>query len=385
MRERIFGQPLSFSPGEKWQYSNLGSVLLGQIIRRVTGQYYGDFLSARIFEPAEMTTTRIISEADLVPHRAAGYQRMNGVLKNQEWVSPALNTTADGSLYFTVRDLARWDSALTGDGLLSRGSMAAIRTPVRLNDGSEKHDGFGWSLGTASGHAVMSHGGSWQGFKAYILRFPEDRLAVAVLANLAEATPAPSPGASWSCGIPRSSSCPTNRTPGSMAIRTDFDYIPLGLSGLGSGTGRAFKFVSVTGRILSGLAIDSVTPSDISAFAIEREILKLPNPPRSYLVRAPTRFEPSHGGSRYDQNRPPRPRYLCLDRADHERRRGGVGILPGAVRLGNPSDAAGTGGMVLHLPARGTRCGRQLHHATRHDGRGHSTTLGDLLRRRQHR
>jgi hypothetical protein len=69
-----------------------------------------------------------------------------------------------------------------------------------------------------------------------------------------------------------------------MAIRTDFDYIPLGLSGLGSGTGRAFKFVSVTGRILSGLAIDSVTPSDRSAFAIERELLKLPNPPRSYLV-----------------------------------------------------------------------------------------------------
>jgi CubicO group peptidase (beta-lactamase class C family) len=189
LRAYMFARPLAFTPGERWEYSNLGYVLLGQVIHRVTGQFYGDFLAARIFGPAGMTTTRIISESDIVPHRAAGYHRVDGTVKNQEWVSPALNTTADGSLYFTVRDLARWDSVLYGDDLLSAASMAAIRTPVRLNDGSEKPYGFGWFVGTTHGHAVMAHSGSWQGFTSYIVRFPDDRLTITGLANLDEAKP----------------------------------------------------------------------------------------------------------------------------------------------------------------------------------------------------
>jgi hypothetical protein len=62
--------PMDFSPGEKWSYSNTGYVLLGVIIHRVTGQFYGDFLQERIFKPLGMTSTRIISEADIVPHRS---------------------------------------------------------------------------------------------------------------------------------------------------------------------------------------------------------------------------------------------------------------------------------------------------------------------------
>ncbi len=56
--------------------------------------------------------TRIISEADIVPNRAAGYRLVESQLKNQEWVSPSLNTTADGALYLTVNDLAKWAVAL---------------------------------------------------------------------------------------------------------------------------------------------------------------------------------------------------------------------------------------------------------------------------------
>ena len=69
------------------------------LIHRVTGVFYGDFLKKNIFDPLEMATTRIISEADIVPNRAAGYRLVKGELKNQEWVAPTLNTTADGSLY----------------------------------------------------------------------------------------------------------------------------------------------------------------------------------------------------------------------------------------------------------------------------------------------
>ena len=81
--------PLSFPPGSKWAYSNLGYLTLGILIHRVTGQFYGDFLHDRIFQPLGMQT-RIISEADIIPNRAAGYRLVKGELKNQEWVSPTL-------------------------------------------------------------------------------------------------------------------------------------------------------------------------------------------------------------------------------------------------------------------------------------------------------
>src|SRR2546425_1429373 len=104
--------PLAFQPGEKWSYSNLGYVLLGILIHKVSGQFYGDFLQERVFRPLGMTTARIISEADIIPNRAAGYRLVKGELKNQDWVSPSLNTTADGALYLTVYDMAKWDEAL---------------------------------------------------------------------------------------------------------------------------------------------------------------------------------------------------------------------------------------------------------------------------------
>jgi len=99
--------PLAYPPGTKWDYSNLGYLTLGILIHRVTGEFYGDFLQQRIFQPLEMRSTRIISEADIVPNRAAGYRLVKGELKNQEWVAPMINTTADGSLYFSTLDLAK--------------------------------------------------------------------------------------------------------------------------------------------------------------------------------------------------------------------------------------------------------------------------------------
>ena len=76
-------------------------------------RFYGDVLGERVFKPAKMTTARIISEADIIPNRAAGYRLVKGELKNQEWVAPSLNTTGDGSLYVSVKDMLAWDAAVT--------------------------------------------------------------------------------------------------------------------------------------------------------------------------------------------------------------------------------------------------------------------------------
>jgi len=78
--------PLDFQPGSSWNYSNVGYVMLGILIGKITGKFYGDFIKERIFQPLQMTTARVISEADIVPNRAAGYRLVQGELKNQEWV-----------------------------------------------------------------------------------------------------------------------------------------------------------------------------------------------------------------------------------------------------------------------------------------------------------
>jgi len=175
--------PLSFEPGSSWDYSNIGYATLGMLIRKVTGKFYGDFLQEKIFKPSGMTTARVISEADIVPNRASGYRLVKGELKNQEWVSPATNSTADGSLYLSILDLARWDSALYTETPLTQASRDKIWSPAKLSDGTTKDYGFGWHLAQQHGHRLVFHGGAWQGFKSFIIRFLDTRLTIIFLAN----------------------------------------------------------------------------------------------------------------------------------------------------------------------------------------------------------
>lgn len=181
--------PLAFPPGEKWSYSNLGYVLLGILIHKVSGQFYGDFLRDHVFTPLGMNTARIISETDIVLNRAAGYVLVKGELKNQEWVSPSLNTTADGALYLTVYDMAKWDAALYTEKLLKRSSLEQMWTPVKLSSGKTQDYGFGWGLAQVRDHHIIEHGGAWQGFKSHIARYVDDKLTVVTFANLAQADP----------------------------------------------------------------------------------------------------------------------------------------------------------------------------------------------------
>jgi len=178
-----------FAPGSQWSYSNTGYVLLGVLVHKASGLFYGDFLKQRVFGPLGMDATRIISEADIVRNRAAGYDLKDGELKNQEWVSPSLNTTADGSLYLTALDLAKWDGALWARKLLKPESYAAMWSPVRLQDGTTYPYGFAWGFDEQRGERVVEHGGSWQGFRTAIVRYPDRKLSVIVLANLSAAEP----------------------------------------------------------------------------------------------------------------------------------------------------------------------------------------------------
>lgn len=182
--------PLEFPAGSRWKYSNTGYALLGIIIDRVTGHHYSELLRERIFAPLGMRSARLIDEASIVPHRAAGYRLMHGELANQEWVSPTLNTTADGSLYLSLNDMIAWDAGLRAGQVLSATSWQQIYTPVTLTDGSTYPYGYGWYVSVSPGQEIHEHGGAWQGFKTYIRRYLGDDVTVIVLANLGDADPA---------------------------------------------------------------------------------------------------------------------------------------------------------------------------------------------------
>ena len=107
-------------PGTEWRYNNGGYVMLGVLVRRVSGKFYGDLLQEKIFRPLGMKTARVVNEADIIPNRAAGYQMEEGRLKNQTWISSVMNTTADGALYLTMHDMVKWDAASTAKAFYQR-------------------------------------------------------------------------------------------------------------------------------------------------------------------------------------------------------------------------------------------------------------------------
>ena len=184
--KKIEALPIEYPPGAHWNYCNTNYVLLGILIHRVTGTPYGDFLAQHIFKPLGMSSTRLVSEADIIPNRAAGYELDGNELKNQEWVSPTFNSTADGALYFNVLDLAKWDEALSTTRLLKQSNLDRMWTVYRLNDGKPNpgNYGFGWEIDGQNGHKLIEHGGAWLGFSCQISRYPEDALTVVVLTNL---------------------------------------------------------------------------------------------------------------------------------------------------------------------------------------------------------
>lgn len=190
--KKVEALPMEAKPGDQWNYRNTNYLLLGILIHKVTGKHYADFLQERLFKPWDMTATRLISDADIIPNRASGYEP-NGprAIRNQDYVSPTFNSTADGTLYFNVLDLAKWDEALYGTSLLKQSSLDRLWTVYLLNDGKPNpaNYGFGWTISAVNGHRLIEHSGGWQGFTCDIARFPDDRLTVVVLTNFAAAAP----------------------------------------------------------------------------------------------------------------------------------------------------------------------------------------------------
>ena len=178
--------PLQFTPGEKYQYSNVGYFTLAEIIRRKGGQPWPEFIAARVFRPAQLDATATTDQPPRGP-RATGYAGKEG---NWTPVTDALALRPSGAFHSTVLDLAKWDRVLDGDTVLKPSSRKELWTRIRLNDGSTHDYGLGWAVTAKGGRDMVRHSGSQSGFRTEYLRFPKERVTVIVLANADEAKPA---------------------------------------------------------------------------------------------------------------------------------------------------------------------------------------------------
>jgi CubicO group peptidase (beta-lactamase class C family) len=181
--------PFMYQPGQGYQYSNTGYILAGLVVARISGKPYYELLRERLFEPVGMKTAREASWYDIVPNRAAGHCIRDGRLENRYWAAPTLQRTGDGGLYYSPRDIAHWLLELDSPTVLRPDSIALMSEPVLMQNGQPSFNSYalGWQNSAIRGHRKIRHGGTWDGFRAEIARFPSRKLSVCVLANMDEA------------------------------------------------------------------------------------------------------------------------------------------------------------------------------------------------------
>lgn len=178
----------NFAPGEEHLYCNSGYFLLSVIVRRASGQSLRDFAAARIFGPLGMRHTQFNDlHTRIVANRATGYAKAEGGgfgIEMGDW-----EQTGDGAVQTTVEDLLLWDRNFYEAKVGDRQLLDAMHAVGVLNSGKKLQYASALYLENYKGLPTVSHGGAWVGYRAQLLRFPEQRFSVACLCNLAEANP----------------------------------------------------------------------------------------------------------------------------------------------------------------------------------------------------
>ena len=173
---------LNYAPGDEYSYTNTGFFLLSQIVERVSGRTLNAFAQERIFKPLGMTKTLFQDDhTQIIKDRATGYaEGEDGAFKinMSNW-----DETGDGNVYTTVRDLYLWDQAFY-TGALGKDLMDMLQTTGVLNSGKPIDYAWGLVVTEYKGLKVVEHGGAWVGFRAALVRFPEQKFSVIILANL---------------------------------------------------------------------------------------------------------------------------------------------------------------------------------------------------------
>jgi len=192
--------PYVAEPGAQYYYSNSGYLMLAGIIEKVSGESFRDFLKARVFDRLGLISTQVVQDdATLVLNRAAGYVLRDGQFGQflNAPVSAASNNSGGTSIVSTVGDLMRWHTALLGGMVLSPPFLKEMTSPGTLRNGerivtslSESGYGYGLFLINFMGHKKIGHTGrSHMGFNSVTYTYPNERLKIAVLTNIAGEAP----------------------------------------------------------------------------------------------------------------------------------------------------------------------------------------------------
>ena len=179
---------LNYAPGAEYSYTNTGFFLLSQIVERVSGKSLNAFAQERIFKPLGMEHTLFQDDhTQVIPNRATGYDPApNGAgykLDMSNW-----DETGDGNVYTSVEDLYLWDQAFY-NFKLGKDVMDTLHTTGTLSNGKKIDYAFGLVVSEYKGLKVVEHGGSWAGFRAGIVRFPDEKFTIICLANLGTMDP----------------------------------------------------------------------------------------------------------------------------------------------------------------------------------------------------
>lgn len=183
---------LNFPPGEQFRYSNTGFFLLGEIVNRVSGMPMSQFAKSRIFEPLGMTSTRFMDDhLAVIPHRAESYYPREDESGQFQLSISLMDNIGDGGIYTTVEDLSKWDANFYHNKLGAQKPefLDQMQQVGLLNSGQSTGYASGLFIGAHRSYKMVSHSGAWRGFRAEMVRFPDQKLSVICLANIGTAHP----------------------------------------------------------------------------------------------------------------------------------------------------------------------------------------------------
>lgn len=179
---------LNFEPGEEFTYSNSGYWLLGQIVEKASGMNMADYAAQEIFKPLGMTNTHFHNNhTQIVKNRASGYvpKRDGGFRISMT----TLDMIGDGGIFTSIEDIKKWDDAYYNSTVLNREFWNIMTTNGKLNNGEKIDYAAGLFVEDYKGINHINHGGAFVGFRAELLRFPEQKLSIAIFANRGDANP----------------------------------------------------------------------------------------------------------------------------------------------------------------------------------------------------
>jgi CubicO group peptidase (beta-lactamase class C family) len=180
---------LNFAPGSEWLYSNTGFFLLSVIVQRASGKTLREFAAENIFAPLEMTHTQYRdNHAALITNRAMAYAERDdksGYTLDLSY----FEQTGDGAVHTSVEDLLKWDENFYSPRVGGKEFLGEIQERGKLNDGKVLDYAKGLFRGDYRGLQTVSHGGAWGGYRAELMRFPDQHFSVACLCNVGNAGP----------------------------------------------------------------------------------------------------------------------------------------------------------------------------------------------------